>query len=81
LENSKFKLIFLPAYSPNLIERFWKHFREIVLYNKYYKTFEEFKVGCKLFFKNIKKYRKDLSSLLKDNFQLFQTQRPKTFLQ
>jgi len=75
LKSSKIELIFLPAYSPNLnlIERLWKHFRKIVLYNKYYKNFEEFKVACKLFFRNIKKYRKDLSSLLKDNFQLFQT--------
>lgn len=75
LKSSKIEFIFLPPYSPNLnlIERLWKHFRKIVLYNKYYKTFEEFKIACKLFFKNIKKYRKDLSSLLKDNFQLFPT--------
>jgi len=75
LKSSKIEFIFLPPYSPNLnlIERLWKHFRKIVLYNKYYKTFEEFKIACKLFFRNIKKYRKDLSSLLKDNFQLFPT--------
>lgn len=81
LENSKIKLIFLPPYSPNLnlIERLWKHFRKKILYNKYYETFEEFKIACKLFFKNIKKYRNELSSLLKDNFQLFQTQIPKTY--
>lgn len=75
LEYSKIKLIFLPPYSPNLnlIERLWKHFRKMILYNKYYETFEEFKLACKLFFRNIKKYRNELSSLLKDNFQLFQT--------
>jgi transposase len=75
LENSKIELIFLPPYSPNLnlIERLWKHFRKKILYNKYYETFEEFKFECKLFFKNIKKYKNELSSLLQDNFQLFQT--------
>jgi len=75
LEISKIELIFLPPYSPNLnlIERLWKHFRKKILYNKYYETFEEFKLACKLFFKNIKKYQNELSSLLIDNFQLFQT--------
>lgn len=80
LKSSKIKLVFLPAYSPNLnlIERLWKQFRKMILYNKYYQTFEEFKSACKNFFKFINRYRKDLSSLLKDNFQLFQTQTPKT---
>ena len=79
LENSKIELMFLPAYSPNLnlIERLWKHFRKIVLYNKYYKSFDEFKVICKNFFKNIKKYKKELSALLIDNFQLFDSKKPK----
>ena len=37
LARSKIKLVFLPPYSPNLnlIERLWKYFRKIVLYNKY----------------------------------------------
>jgi transposase len=80
LKHSKVKLVFLPAYSPNLnlIERLWKHFRKTVLYNKYYKSFDEFKLICKNFFKNIKKYRKELASLLKDNFQLFDAKKPKT---
>jgi transposase len=77
LKYSKIKLIFLPPYSPNLniIERLWKFFKKKIIYNKYYETFEEFKFACKLFFKNIKKYKKELASLLTDNFQLFETQK------
>ncbi len=45
LENSKIKLHFLPPYSPNLnpIERVWKWMKERVLYNTYYREFEDFK--------------------------------------
>ncbi len=71
LEESKVKLVFLPAYSPNLnlIERLWKYFRKIVLYNKYYETFDEFKKACKSFFRRSKKYKEKISSLLTENFQ------------
>ena len=72
LEGSRIKLLFLPPYSPNLnlIERLWKYFRKIVLYNKYYETFDEFKNACKSFFRRIKRYRDDISSLLTENFQI-----------
>ena len=75
LQMSKIKLVFLPPYSPNLnlIERLWKYFRKIVLYNKYYETFDEFKQACKSFFRNIKKYQEDISSLLTENFQIIGT--------
>ena len=37
------ELLYLPSYSPhlNLIERLWKYFRKVVLYNAYYETFAE----------------------------------------
>lgn len=75
LEKSKIKLIFLPPYSPNLnlIERLWKYFRKIVLYNKYYETFDEFKKACKSFFRRIKRYKGELSSLMAENFQIIET--------
>lgn len=77
LKKSKIKIKFLPPYSPNLnlIERLWKHFKKVTLYNKYYESFDEFKLACKTFFKNIKKYKNELSSLLRDNFQLFAEQK------
>ena len=79
LESSKIKLLFLPPYSPNLnlIERLWKYFRKIVLYNKYYETFDEFKKACKSFFRNSKRYKEDISSLLTENFQIIGA-KPKT---
>ena len=75
LEKSKIKLIFLPPYSPNLnlIERLWKYFRKRVLYNKYYETFDEFKKACKSFFRRIKRYKGELSSLMTENFQIIET--------
>ncbi len=77
IKDSKIELIFLPPYSPNLnlIERVWKFFKKKVLYNKYYETFEEFRNASKTFFRYIKKYKKELSSLLMDNFQVLGTQK------
>jgi len=72
LANSRIKLIFLPTYSPNLnlIERLWKYFRKMVLYNKYYQTFLEFKERALAFFANIKEHEAALRRLLKDNFEI-----------
>jgi transposase len=68
-------LVYLPAYSPNLnpIERLWKFFKKKVLYNKYYETKSEFEEACVKFFRYIRKYRDELSTLLTDNFQVFGT--------
>lgn len=75
LEKSKVQLVFLPPYSPNLnlIERLWKYFRKIVLHNKYYETFDEFKKACKTFFRRLKRYKDDLSSLMTENFQIIRS--------
>ena len=45
LETSKIQIIFLPPYSPNLnlIERLWRFLKKIVLYNRYYERFVDFK--------------------------------------
>lgn len=68
-------LMYLPPYSPNLnpIERLWKYFKKKVLYNKYYATKAEFELACINFFRYIRKYRDELSTLLTDNFQVFGT--------
>jgi len=74
LKTSRIKLVFLPPYAPNLnlIERLWKFFKKQVLYNKYYSTFSEFKSACMEFFhkKNLRRYKKELHSLLTENFQI-----------
>lgn len=68
------KLLFLPAYSPNLnlIERLWKFFRKIVLYNRYHETLAEFKKSTLDFFRTVNaKYRDELKTLMTENFHLF----------
>jgi transposase len=53
LKTSKINLHFLPPYSPNLnpIERLWKWMKELVVYNTYYESFNEFKLAVFGFFK------------------------------
>jgi len=74
LKDSRIRLLYLPPYAPNLnlIERLWKFFKKQVLYNQYYETFAEFRTACLDFFKkkNIRKYRKQLDTLLTDNFEI-----------
>ncbi len=72
LETSKIKLLFLPPYSPNLnlIERLWKFFRKKITKGKYYEKFTGFKSECEKFFKNLKKYKSELDSLITENFQI-----------
>ena len=70
LETYRVKILFLPPYAPNLnqIERLWRFLKKIVLYNKYYETFSEFRKAILDFFKNIKRYKPQLESLLTLNF-------------
>jgi transposase len=72
LKTSRIKLIFLPAYAPNLnlIERLWKFFKKKILYNHYYETFSEFKAACEAFFSNPCDYHHELRSLLTENFAI-----------
>jgi len=71
-EGTKIKLIFLPPYSPNLnlIERYWKFFKKKVLNNRYYETFDEFKLACQRFFQKRKKYLPELQALLSEHFHI-----------
>lgn len=72
LNHPRFKLMFLPSYSPNLnlIERLWRFFHQKVTWNRYFETFGEFKSTTLEFFKNLNLYEQELSTLLTDNFQL-----------
>ena len=76
LENSKIKLEFLPPYAPNLnlIERLWRFMHKKVTYNKYYESFDIFKNKILDFFENIEKHKKDLKTLLVDNFEIIDSQ-------
>jgi hypothetical protein len=72
LQDSRIKLVFLPAYAPNLnlIERLRKFFKKQVLYNRYYESFDDFRAACKDFFNNPQRYRNPLQSLLTENFAI-----------
>jgi transposase len=76
IENTTIKPIFLPPYSPNLnlIERLWKFMRKKIINTKFYRTKEEFRQAILKFFKNIKQYNEELSSLMTLNFHVFYSQ-------
>lgn len=67
------KLIYLPAYSPNLnlIERIWLYFKKSVLYNRYYASFAEFEAACRAFFAKPQRHKAHLKTLLTEKFQRF----------
>ena len=67
------ELLYLPSYSPNLnlIERFWKFLRSMVLNNKDYESFDCMKNAISFFVENLFQHRKELSKLLTANFQSF----------
>ncbi len=69
------KVVFLPAYSPNLnpIERLWKFFKKKVLYGRYYEKLKDFELACSSFFRGIKKYKPELKTLITDNFSTLGT--------
>ncbi|MDR0609031.1 MAG: IS630 family transposase [Planctomycetaceae bacterium] len=74
-ESLGIELMFLPSYSPNLnlIERYWKLLKKKILYNHYYKNFDDFKKAIDECLKNRnKKYKKELKSLMTFNFQSFE---------
>lgn len=72
LENSRFKMVYLPPYSPNLniIERLWKYFRKEVMANRYYATFADFRRATSEFFRLIRHRKPELETLLADNFEI-----------
>ncbi|OGO91379.1 MAG: hypothetical protein A3F10_07530 [Coxiella sp. RIFCSPHIGHO2_12_FULL_42_15] len=61
-------MVFLPPYSPflNLIERVWKYFNKMVLYNKYYPSYLDFKNACLDFFR--RKHKRALDKKLVEKF-------------
>jgi transposase len=70
-KSSRLKLVFLPAYAPqlNLIERVWRFFKKKVLYNRYYKDLKAFRAAAIGFFASIGQHADELSSLLDGGFE------------
>lgn len=77
LQTSRIKLHFLPPYSPNLnpIERLWKWMKERVIYNTYYREFEDFKLAVFGFFSTLSALTadsvlgRDFRSRVRDKFR------------
>src|SRR3989344_973160 len=71
-DHPRIVLRFLPSHSPNLnlIERLWLFFQKKILYNRYYQDFATFEKVCLFFFRDLKRYRPQLQTLLADNFQI-----------
>ncbi len=65
-------LEYLPPYSPNLnlIERFWKFTKKVLVRNQYYETFDEFHKAFESFFLSLDDYRTSLESLLTLKFEI-----------
>ena len=69
------KILYLPAYSPNLnpIERLWKFMKKKVMANTYFPDLETFQRELMLFLRGIRKHKQELSTLITDNFHIVKT--------
>lgn len=75
LKASRIRLHYLPPYSPNLnpIERLWKVFREVTLYNRYFASCWDFFAEVRGFFaEKVHRLRRLLKARINDNFQIIQ---------
>ena len=71
----QFRLVFLPAYSPNLnlIERLWKFLRKKAL-NRWHKTFEEMQGAVAEVLDHLGAYRDELSTLMTERFAIVEVE-------
>jgi len=67
----QFRLVFLPAYSPNLnlIERLWKFLRKKAL-NRWHKTFEAMQDAVAEVLDHLERYHSELDSLMSEEFHI-----------
>src|SRR3954468_6365003 len=72
----QFRLVPLPAYSPNLnlIERLWKFLRKKAL-NRWHKTFEEMQAAVAGVLDRLGDYRDELSTLMTERFAIVEVER------
>jgi transposase len=71
----EFRLVPLPAYSPNLnlIERLWKFLRKKAL-NRWHKTFEEMQGAVAEVLDHLSEYRDELSTLMTERFAIVEVE-------
>jgi transposase len=67
----QFRLVFLPAYSPNLnlIERLWKFLRKTAL-NRWHETFEAMQDAVAEVLDHLERYHSELDSLMSEEFHI-----------
>src|SRR3954451_21304940 len=70
-KHREFRLVPLPAHSPNLnlIERLWKFLRKTAL-NRWHKTFEEMQAAVAGVLDHLDRYRSELDSLMTEEFHI-----------
>ena len=71
----RIKLVYLPAYSPNLnpIERLWKFMKKDVTANQYYENYDDFKESLRQFCRSLRHRKPELRTLITDNFSVLGT--------
>jgi transposase len=71
----QFRLVFLPAYSPNLnlIERLWKFLRKKA-FQRWHKTFEELQGAVARVLDRLGEYRDELSTLMTERFAIVEVE-------
>jgi transposase len=71
----EFRLVPLPAYSPNLnlIERLWKFLRKKAL-NRWHKTFDEMQTAVAEVLDRLDDYRDELTTLMTERFAIVEVE-------
>lgn len=71
----EFRLVFLPAYSPNLnlIERLWKFLRKKAL-NRWHRTFEAMQAAVAEVLDHLDSYRDELATLMTERFPIVEVE-------
>jgi transposase len=71
----QFRLVFLPAYSPNLnlIERLWKFLRKKA-FQRWHVTFEGMQAAVAAVLDRLSEYRDELSTLMTERFAIVEVE-------
>lgn len=74
ITESVVEIVYLSPYSPNLnlVEQMWKFIKKKVMRNHFYKAFTDFLAAIKHFFTHLCDYADELSSLMRDKFQILE---------
>src|SRR3954465_8344213 len=75
VRHPQFRLVPLPAYSPNLnlIERLWKFLRKKAL-NRWHQTFEEMQAAVAEVLDHLGEYREELTTLMTERFAIVEVE-------